>query len=74
MRNILVLIENNLRISILKKPVQFMLYTLFPVFIILISSQLFKFSQGYINVGIVDNDSTKTSKVIVDTIKKNWWD
>lgn len=70
MRNIFVLIENNLRISILKKPIQFILYTLFPVFIILISSELFKFSQGYINVGIVDNDSTKTSKVIVDIIEK----
>lgn len=70
MKNILVLIENNLRISILKKPIQFVLYTLFPVFIILIFSQMLGYSQGYINVGIVDNDNTKTSKVMVNNIEK----
>lgn len=71
MRNIIVLIQNNLRINILKKPISFALYTIVPVLVILIFSNLFSYSQGNIKVGVIDYDNSKTSNLLIENIKSN---
>lgn len=69
MKNILVLIKNNLRISIVKNPVGFLVSLLAPVLIFYIMMSLLNFNSGYIKVGLVDKDNSKTSKNLVEFIK-----
>ncbi len=69
MKNILILLENNIRLSILKKPFGFLLYTLMPVMIIMLTSEIITFTQGYIGLVIIDKDNSKTSQMIVEEIK-----
>lgn len=71
MRNVITLIENNLRINILKKPFSFILYTIIPIIVILIFSNMFSYSQGNIKVGIMDYDNSKTSNLLIENIKGN---
>ncbi|MGL5715742.1 MAG: ABC transporter permease, partial [Paraclostridium sp.] len=71
MRNIMVLIQNNLKINILKKPFSFILYTIVPVIVILLFSNMFSYSQGNIKVGVIDYDNSKTSNLLIENIKGN---
>lgn len=69
MRNILVLIKNNLRVDILKNPFGFLLGLFAPVLILFIMLIVLSGNSGYINIGIVDNDNSKTSNLIIDFLK-----
>ena len=69
MKNILVLIKNNLRISIVKKPVGFLISLLAPVLIFYIMMSVLNFGSGYIKIGVIDKDKSKTSNNIIEFIK-----
>lgn len=69
MKNILILIKNNLKVSILKKPVGFIVSLIAPVLILFIMLKIINFNSGYINIGIIDNDNSKTSSTILNSIK-----
>lgn len=69
MRNILVLIKNNLRVDILKNPFGFLIGLIAPVLILFIMLIVLSGNSGYINIGVVDNDNSKTSNLIIDSLK-----
>ncbi len=69
MRNILVLIKNNLRVDILKNPFGFLIGLLAPVLILYIMLNVIGGNSGYINIGVIDKDNSKTSNLIVDSLK-----
>lgn len=69
MKNILVLIKNNLRVDILKNPFGFLVGLLAPVLILFIMLIVLNENSGYINIGVVDNDNSKTSNLIIDSLK-----
>jgi ABC-2 type transport system permease protein len=69
MKNIIVLIKNNLKIAIIKKPIGFIMSIIAPILILLLMLNVINMNSGYITVGIIDNDSSKTSKDILDSIK-----
>ena len=70
MRNILVLIKNNLRVDILKNPIGFLISLFAPILILFLMLKVIGTNSGYINIGIVDNDNSKTSQVIEEVLKK----
>ena len=69
MRNILVLIKNNLRVDILKNPFGFLIGLLAPVLILYIMLNVIGGNSGYINIGVIDKDNSKTSNFIIDSLK-----
>lgn len=69
MKNILVLIKNNLKISILKKPIGFIISLIAPVIILFIMLKLINFNSGYIKIGIINDDKSITSDLILSSIK-----
>ena len=69
MKNILVLIKNNLRVTILKKPMGFIISLFAPVIILFIMLKVLNFNSGYINIGVIDNDNSKTSSLVINSIK-----
>lgn len=69
MRNILVLIKNNLRVDILKNPFGFLIGLLAPVAILYLMLMVISGNSGYIKIGVVDNDNSKTSNIIIDSLK-----
>ncbi|MFU7515058.1 ABC transporter permease [Clostridium sp. HCS.1] len=69
MRNILVLIKNNLRVDILKNPFGFLIGLLAPVLILYIMLNVIGGNSGYINIGVIDKDNSKTSNLIIDSLK-----
>ncbi|TGY43557.1 ABC transporter permease [Clostridium sartagoforme] len=69
MRNILVLIKNNLKIDILKNTFGFLVSLFAPILILFIMLKIISGNSGYLNIGIVDNDSSKTTKVIIESLK-----
>lgn len=69
MNNIIVLVKNNLNISIIKKPMAFISALIAPVIILFFMLKIINFNSGYLNVGIIDNDNSKTSNEIIESIK-----
>lgn len=69
MSTIWVLFKNNLKASIQKKKGAFILMIVFPVIILMIASKVLNFSQGFINIGIVDEDNSKASSALIKNIK-----
>lgn len=69
MKNILVLIKNNLRVDILKNPFGFLIGLLAPVLILYLMLMIIGGNSGYIKIGVIDNDSSKTSNLIIDFLK-----
>ena len=69
MSNIIVLVKNNLNISIIKKPMSFITALIAPVIILFFMLKIFDFNSGYLNVGVIDNDNSKTSNDIIESIK-----
>lgn len=69
MKNILVLIKNNLKISILKKPIGFIISLIAPLIILFIMLKLINFNSGYIKIGIINNDKSITSDLILSSVK-----
>lgn len=69
MRNILVLIKNNLKIDVLENPFGFLVSLFAPILILFIVLKIISGNSGYLNIGIVDNDSSQTTKVIIESLK-----
>ena len=69
MRNILVLIKNNLRVDILKNPFGFLIGLLAPVIILYFMLMVIGGNSGYIKIGVVDNDNSRTSNLIINSLK-----
>ena len=65
MGNVWVLFKNNLKVSILKKPVAFLLMLFAPLLILFGSMKLLMNGGGLINVAVFDYDNSTTSKEIV---------
>lgn len=61
MKNILVLIKNNLRVDILKNPFGFLIGLLAPVLILYLMLMIIGGNSGYIKIGVIDNDSSNIS-------------
>ena len=70
MKNILVLIKNNLRIDILKNPFGFLISLLTPILILFIILKIIGTSSGYINIGVIDNDKSKSSEIIESSLRQ----
>ena len=69
MSNIIVLVKNNFNISIIKRPMAFISALIAPVLILFFMLKIFDFNSGYLNVGVIDNDNSKTSNDIIESIK-----
>lgn len=71
MGNIWVLFKNNIKVSVIKKPLSFLLGLLSPIAILFIMLKLLNFSSGYIPIGVIDKDNSSTSKAIVKFLSEN---
>ena len=71
MSNVLVLLKNNINIAVLKQPKKFLLGIIVPIIILLFSTQILGGNNGRLNIGVIDKDNSTTSKVIIDTLKKD---
>ena len=69
MSNIIVLVKNNFNISIIIRPMAFISALIAPVLILFFMLKIFDFNSGYLNVGVIDNDNSKTSNDIIESIK-----
>lgn len=69
MSTIWVLFKNNLKASIQKKKGAFILMIVFPVIILMVASKVLNFSQGFINIGIVDEDNSKAASSLINNMK-----
>ncbi|MBY0755301.1 ABC transporter permease [Clostridium sardiniense] len=69
MRNILVMLKNNLRMMILKKPLYFIASILAPVVIILIVGSLITSGSSNISIGVANLDKSKYSELILKNIE-----
>jgi len=70
MRNIVVLIKNNLKVAILVKPFKFILSLLAPFLILLVFIKFLSVGGGYIKVGVIDEDNSISSTSIVNELKE----
>ncbi|MBD7915706.1 ABC transporter permease [Clostridium sp. Sa3CUN1] len=69
MKNILTLIKNNLRVDIVKNPFEFLIGLIAPVIILYVMLMVINTSSGYINIGVIDNDNSRTSNIIINSLK-----
>lgn len=69
MKNIVVLIKNNLKRAILIKPLNFIISLLAPFIILLLTIKLTTSGSGYINLGLIDESNSKTSISIAKEIE-----
>lgn len=70
MGNVWVLFKNNIKVSILKKPKSFVIGLLAPLGILFLMIKILGFSSGYIDVAVIDNDKSSTSKALIESIEK----
>lgn len=68
MRNIVVLVKNNIKVSIIKRPIGFVISLIAPVMILFFMLKIININSGYIKVGVIDNDNSKTSNNIIESI------
>ncbi|WP_379129641.1 ABC transporter permease [Paenibacillus sp. sgz500958] len=68
MRSFLALVKNNLRISILHKPISFLLMTIAPIIVLIIASKVVSYSSSIVNVGIADTDQSRASEAITQIV------
>lgn len=68
MRTFYALIKNNLRITIMHKPISFLLMTITPIIVLIIASKMVSYSTTFVNVGIVDGDKTRASEAITQIV------
>lgn len=71
MRNLFVMIKNNLNIMILKKPVFFIVSILLPILIVIFMGKFMYADQVAINIGIAGEDNSLINKLIEDSIENN---
>ncbi|GAA0389033.1 ABC transporter permease [Paenibacillus motobuensis] len=64
MRSFAALVKNNLRISILHKPVSFLLMTIAPIIVLLIASKVVSYSSSMVNIGLADGDHSLVSEAV----------
>lgn len=69
MKNLVVLIKNNLRMMILKNPLNTALLVILPIIILLIMSQLLKFTDSGLRIAVIDNSKTISSNYVQQGIK-----
>ncbi len=69
MRNVLVMLKNNLRMMILKKPLYFIASIIAPVVIILVVGSLITSGSSNISIGVANLDESKSSKLILKNIE-----
>lgn len=69
MKTFLALIKNTLRITILHKPITFIITTFLPIIVLIVASSVVNYSSSLVNVGISDADNSKSSKAIVGIIE-----
>ena len=70
MANVWILFKNNLYISVVKKKVNFILTLVAPILILLLMGKILSFGGGNsLNIGIVDNDNTKTTEALVEFLQ-----
>ncbi|GKX67224.1 ABC transporter permease [Inconstantimicrobium mannanitabidum] len=70
MNNVWTLLKNNLKISIGQRPKRFILGLLIPIGILLLMLNVLGSSSGYLNIGVIDNDKSNTSKHLIATLKE----
>ena len=70
MKTFLALIKNNIRITILHKPLSFILTTCIPVIVLIIASKVVTYSSSLVNVGVSDADHSVSSESIVGIIEE----
>lgn len=70
MKTFLALIKNNIRITILHKPLSFILTTCIPVIVLIIASKVVTYSSSLVNVGVSDADHSMSSEAIIGIIEE----
>lgn len=70
MKNIIVLVKNNLKINLIKKPLNTIIYIIIPVLFLIMMTKLMVFSGG-IRIGYIDESNSKASKFIIEAFKDN---
>lgn len=68
MKTFLALIKNNIRITVLHKPLSFIITTCIPILVLIVASRVITYSSSFVNVGISDADSSVASEAIVGII------
>lgn len=68
MSNVLVLFKNNLKVAVIKKKKSFLLGIFAPLLILFVMLKILNFSSGYMKIGVIDNDNSKTTKAIASSI------
>ncbi|MBM7834944.1 ABC transporter permease [Clostridium sardiniense] len=69
MRNILVMLKNNLRMMILKKPLYFIASIVAPVVIVLVVGSLLTSGSSNMSIGVSNLDNSKSSELILKNIE-----
>lgn len=70
MKTFLALIKNNIRMTILHKPLSFVLTTCIPVIVLIIASRVVTYSSSLVNVGVSDADKSVASNAILGIIEE----
>lgn len=70
MKNIVILIKNNLKRAILIKPFNFIISLLGPFLILIIVMKINLVGGGHIKVGLIEEDKSKSSINIVEELRK----
>ncbi|MDD6795346.1 MAG: ABC transporter permease [Clostridiaceae bacterium] len=71
MRNVIILVKNNLKICILNKPIIWILTTIIPIIFLFFATKIFNTNIYTINVGIIDNDKTISSERVINVLNKS---
>ena len=72
MRNVLVLFQNNIKLTILKKKILFIFLVVAPIaFLIIYSTAMGKNSQIAMNIGVVDKNNSVASNAIISSLEDN---
>lgn len=69
MSNIWVLFKNNIKISVFKKPLSYLLSLAAPIVILVVAANILGSSSSYVKVGVIDEDNSRTSTVIINALK-----
>ena len=71
MRIVWTLFKNNLNLTVKKKFLSFLVSIVAPVAIVIFMSQIINISSGQIKLGVIDNDKSVSSQIIIDNVKEN---
>lgn len=71
MRIVWTLFKNNLNLTVKKKFLSFLVSIVAPVAIVIFMSQIINISSGQVKLGVIDNDKSVSSQIIIDNVKEN---